>query len=267
MIRSCLGLLTVLITTTVVQAKIDIEGVQAVYGIFGPERKSLETYPGDEMIFRFLVTGAKVDDNGQTDAVMSLKLTNNNNDVLLAQDFPIKGLLALGGNTFPAHARILLSEKTPPGDYNMTVTMADKLSNEKTSFQRKIICKPTEFALVAPEFFRDAEGKVAAQPGGLLSQVVYFRMRGIGIDRTKDKIDTTMTLEVLDAKGKEMMPKPIKVEIKNDDPDVVRQSAFVTYRGQVTLNRTGDFTLRITVTDNIAKKTIKFETPLKVTAP
>ena len=36
--------------------------------------------------------------------------------------------------------------------------------------------------------------------------------------------------------------------------------------GDITLNRSGDFVLRITLTDKLAKKTVKFEAPIKVTA-
>ena len=92
-------------------------------------------------------------------------------------------------------------------------------------------------------------------------------MRAIGIDRTQDKIDTAMTLEVLDAQGKEVQGKPNTGEVKNDDAEVVRKVSSVTYRGSVFLNRPGEFLLRVTITDRLGKKTAKFETPLRVTSP
>jgi hypothetical protein len=108
---------------------------------------------------------------------------------------------------------------------------------------------------------------VLAPIGGVVGQILFFRMRGIGIDRTQEKIDPTMKIEVLDAKGKEVLPKPVIADMKNEDAEVVRKTHFVTYRGQVVLNRPGEFTLCVSVTDNIAKKTASFEVPLRVTKP
>jgi hypothetical protein len=267
MVRSGLSVAMVLLAAAVVQAKVELRNVQAAYGIFGPERKSLDMYPGDEVLFRFTVVGVRLGDDRRTDAVMAVKLTTADGDVLLAQDTPLRVLLGLGGDSFPAQARINLGERTPAGDYTLTVTVTDKLAGEKTSFQRKLTCKPIEFALVAPEFFLDPDGKIPAPAGGLVGQALFFRLRAVGLDRSQDKIDSTMEMHVLDAQGKDVLPKPVTVEVKNDDAEVVRKASIITYRGSLFLNRSGEFTLQIVVTDRIARKTARFETALRVTPP
>jgi hypothetical protein len=63
------------------------------------------------------------------------------------------------------------------------------------------------------------------------------------------------------------MPKPIQSPVHSEDAKVVRAATSITLRGDLTLNRTGEFTLKISLTDKIAKKTVSFEAPMKVTGP
>jgi hypothetical protein len=267
MTRIGFAMAAVLLGASAVQARLEIGSIQAVYGALGPERKSLDVHPNDEIVFRFTVSGARVDADGRVDATIAMKLVDANGDILLVQDNPLKVALTLGGDSFPAHARIGLGERVAPGEYTLTVTILDKLSLEKASFQRKINCVPTEFALVAPEFFYDPEGKVPAPAGGSVGQVLHFRARAIGLDRSQNKIESALAVEILDAAGKDTLAKPVTAETKNDDAEVVRKINSITYRAHFLLNRPGEFTLRVSVTDRIAGKTATFEAPLKVTAP
>jgi hypothetical protein len=111
------------------------------------------------------------------------------------------------------------------------------------------------------------EGKVPAPAGGLVSQTLYFKLRAIGFDRTQGKIDSDMALDVLDAAGKPVMPRPIRARVQNDQPEVVQKAPFLSFSGEISLNRVGDFTLRVTVSDRVGKKSTQFETPLRVTLP
>lgn len=264
MTRIGLAAAALLLATAAAQAKLEILDIQAAYGALGPERKSLDVYPSDEIFFRFTVRGATLDADGRVDALIAMKLTNAQGDVLLHQENPLRVNLSLGGDSFPANARLALGERPTPGEYILTITITDKRSSEKASFQRTITCKPSEFVLVAPEFSYDPEGKLPAPGRGVVGQLLYFRLRAIGIDRTQEKIDTAMSVQVLDAAGKEVLPRPITAEVKNDDAQVVRKVTSVTYRAQLLLNRPGDFTIRVSITDRIAQKTAHFEAPLHV---
>ena len=143
----------------------------------------------------------------------------------------------------------------------------DNLAGEETSFQRKLTAKPVGFRIVAPQFFYDAEAKVAASAGGLVGQNLYFRLRGIGFERTQNKIDTTMSVQVLDVQGKELLPKAILAELRLDDPMTVPKVSSLNFNGNLTLTRPGHFTLRITLNDRLGQKIAQFETPLEVRAP
>ena len=80
-------------------------------------------------------------------------------------------------------------------------------------------------------------------------------------------MDARMAVQVLDAGGEEVMPRPVRSELRNDDPVVVKEAATLTFTGQMTLTRPGKFTLRITVTDRVGDRRARFEAPLTVTEP
>ena len=149
----------------------------------------------------------------------------------------------------------------------MTVIVTDKLSKGSASFQRKLTAREKEFALVAPQFFYDADAKVPAPAGGLVGQTLHLRLKAVDFDRSQGKIDTEMKMQVLDSLGRETMPKPLLVALKTDDPREVQKVATLDFKTSLALNRAGKFSLRITVTDRLGKKTARFETPLQVTAP
>jgi hypothetical protein len=265
--RIALALVVLALWAASAQAKLEIQDVEACYGPLGPPRKTLDVYPQDELHFRFVVTGCAADAEGKVDATLNLKLTNPKGEEVLSQTQALKGLLPLGGNTFPSSARVALGERVPPGEYLLNATVTDNQSNEKAAFERKLNCKPVEFAVVAPEFFLDPEFKVPAALPTRLGQMLIFRTKVIGIDRSQEKIDVVMTLQAVDAKGNATMPKPMTFEVKNDDPATVRKVASLTFRAPIGPNRVGDFTLRIGVTDRIANKTTRLELPLRVIAP
>jgi hypothetical protein len=256
-----------LLTATTAQAKLEIHNIKAVHGLYGPERKNLESLPGDQVLFRFKVEGIKLDANGKIDTSVTVHLADADGKELLDNKSPIQGVLALGGHSFLGTAVVNFGDTVPPGDYTLTVTVKDNLSEQTASFTRKLTCRPIEYAIVMPRLYYDAAGKAPAPAGGLVGQTLFFQSKLIGFDTSQGKIDNEMKLEVLDAKGKPAMPKPITVNVTSDDAEKVKRATSLALNSNLALNRAGDFTLRVTVTDKIAKRTTKFEVPLKVTAP
>jgi hypothetical protein len=266
--RIALASVVLLLFTATAQAKLEIQDIKAVHGLFGPERKNLECLPGDQVFFRFMVNGVKLDADGKMDATVTVHLADADNKQLLDSKGPLQGVLALGGSSLLSDASVNFGDNIPAGDYTLTVTVKDTLSKETASFTRKLTVRPMEFGIVAPRLSYDAEGKVPASPGGLVGQVLHYRFKLIGFDTAKNsKIDAEMKVDVLDAKGKPTMPKPIVACVKQDDPDIIKKITSLNFNGNLALNRSGSFTLRLTVTDKVGNRTTKFEVPLKVTAP
>jgi hypothetical protein len=265
--RVGMATLALLLVATAAQAKLEIQDIKAAFGPLGPERKSLEVQPFDDLLLRFTVSGLKCDDEGKMDVTEVLKLTDADGKVLLEQKLPIKDVLPLGGNRMNLDAHLNVGDKIPEGTYSFSITVKDNLADESVSFDRKVTAKAPSFSLVSPEFFYDPDYKVFAPAGGVVGQKLHFRMKGVGFDKSPGKVDAEMTIQLLDAKGKEVMPKPITVKIASDDPEVVKKANFLTLNGQVALNRAGDFTLVVKLTDKLAKKTVELALPVKVIEP
>ncbi len=143
---------------------LEIRNIQAAYGQVGPVRPSADYYPGDEIFFRFLIAGARLDAAGKISCDLVLTFTGPGDTVLLNKTFPIESIYPLGGDSVPGSARVTLGGDVPPGAYALTVTLRDKVASTQVKFQRAITVRSAAFAIVALRFSYDADGK-AHRPG------------------------------------------------------------------------------------------------------
>jgi hypothetical protein len=264
--RILLSVVLLALVAAPASAKLEIDKIEASHGRLGPLRKNLDFYPYDEVVVRFLVTGAKSDE-GQVDIDLSWQLLDSANKVVLDKKVASKGHLAFGSESFPASVAVLLTEPATAGEYTLKVTVADHLGGESARFERTLNLKATEFAIVSPKFSYDEAGMVPAPAGGVLGQALHFKVFTVGFDRSQGKLDNEMTVQVLDRAGKELLPKPLRVTAEKDDAKLVKELPVLDFSGFLVLTKTGEFTLKITVTDRNSRKTATFETPLKVTTP
>ena len=257
----------VLLPAAPIWAKLEISKIEPALGQLGPERKSLDFYPLDEIMFRYQVAGVKTGADGKTDVEIEVKLVNPFGKNVFDKKTTVLRQLSLGANTFPAYAILPVPEKAPPGEYTLTVQITDRLAKESETFERKLTCKPVSFQIVDLRFWRDADFKVPAPAGGLLGETIHFKLRVIGFDKSKKKVQTALTVTVLDDAGKPIPEKPLVIKAGVDNADDAAKATQVNYNGLLYLNRTGNFTLRFSVEDSEGKQTTAFETPFKVSAP
>jgi hypothetical protein len=246
------------------QAKLEIRDVQASHGQLGPERKSNEYVAGDEVFFRFTLAGVLTDADGRMRCEMKLTVIDPKGKQIPLAESPLQGIVALGGDAMPANASFEFDLGVLPGEYVLTVEVIDRLAKETASFQRKIICKPLEFALVRLRFHQDEAGKVPARIGGTVSQTLFVKFQAIGFDRSQNEVDVEMEIVILDEAGKPVMPKPIRRTLHNEKPAEVKTIDRINLSASLTLNRPGKFALRIVITDKQTKKKVSFEAPLQV---
>ena len=265
--RIALATLLTVLAVAPAFAKPQIQKVEVSHGQLGPERKDTDYVRGDELFVRFTVVDFTCDKEGRFAGELSFEVTDAKKKVLVRQASPLQQRLALGGGTFPAHVSIAIGEELPVGEYALKVTITDNLARASDSFTKKFTCKETEFALVAVRFSADAEGRMPSPVGGAVAQTLFLHARGVGFDRSKGELDVEMTIEILDAAGKPTMPRPVRTVVHNEDPEAVKTATAITLRGELALNRPGDFRLKIRLTDTITKKSVTFEAPLKVTNP
>jgi hypothetical protein len=257
--------LALLVLVTPAWAELAIRDVTPTYGPLGPARKSLAVPAGDELYFRYAITGVRTDAAGRVDGELHVQLTGPNGQALLDDKRPINGLLALGGQTLPATANVSFGPETPAGDYTMTVTVRDKLSGESASFQRKVTCTKAAFALVRLRLSHDERGTIPAA-GGMLGQTVHVRCQAIGFDRSQAKVRVVIAMETADAEERSLMPRPIQARLATEGAEQVAQVRSVDFNGSLILNRVGKFTLRLTATDEVSGQKAEVRVPLHVAA-
>jgi hypothetical protein len=264
--RLLLAVLVTAFAAGTAPAKLELRDVRASHGQLGPERTSDGYVLGDEVYYRFTIAGVTPDADGRVAAEMRLRVTDASGKEVLKATVPVEAVLALGGDGLPGSARVGLNDPITPGEYRLTVEVKDLTAGESASFERTFTCKPVEFAAAQVRFFQDPDGRRPAPVGGVVGQTLFVRTLAVGFDRG-EAIDVGFEIQVLDKEGKPVTPKPIRATVRNEDPAVVKRADVLTFKGELTLNRPGDFVLRLTLTDKPTKKTVTFEAPMRVAAP
>jgi hypothetical protein len=267
MARSLLTFVVIFLWATTVHAKLDITNIQAAYGPVGPVRESPVYYPGDEIVFRYLLTGVGTNARGEIDVDTTLQITDASGKNLFQKTTPTKAAVALGGGSVPGTASVTLGRDVKRGAYRLSVTAKDNLSGQTASFERQITLHETTFTSVNQRFFMDPGGKVPGPAAGLVGQSLYYRLGLIGFDRSKGRIEARLEVEVLDEGGKKVLTKPSTVDYKNEKSEATRAIAQLKFNGFMVLNRAGNFILRFKFADAISGQHAQFEVPLKVTDP
>lgn len=263
-----LGLLLVLLVPVPAFAKLEIRNVQPAHGPLGPARTSDDVYPLDEYGVRYQVAGIKPDKDGKADLEIGVRLAHADGKAGYETKPTVRRFdLSLGGDVVQTYGFVNFTERSPLGGYTLTVTVRDRTSRESTSFERKLTLKPAEFRIVALRFTHDAEGKVPAGTTLLAGDALHYQFKAIGFDRSQKRVSLVMRVRVLDADGKDVGAKPQEAKAEMTDPAKASEARSATLGGQAAMNRTGEFKLKITVEDTVAKKTATFETPLKVLPP
>ena len=263
-----LAILLLVLAAAPALAKLEVNNVQPAYGPLGPARADDDVYPLDEYHVRYQVTGVKPDRDGKADLEVGVRLTNADGKAVFdPKPTPRQLALSLGGDTVQTAGFVTFSEKAPPGEYKLTVSVRDRTSGETAGFDRKLTLKPVEFRIVALRFFHDAEAKL---PGGTtlpVGETLHYQFRVIGFDTRPKRVGLVMRATVLDPEGKDIGATPLEVRADVTDPDKAAGSRRATFGGLAALHRPGEFKLRIAVEDTVGKKTTTVEVPLKVLAP
>ncbi|WP_020472840.1 hypothetical protein [Zavarzinella formosa] len=260
------GLFLLLAVAPAAFAKLEITNVQPAHGMLGPVRDSDDVYPLDEYVVRFQLNGVKTTAEGKTDCELAIRLVNAAGKAVVDTKATLQRVMSLGGDSVPTFAVVTFPAVAPAGEYKLTVSVRDRVASETASLERKLTCKTGEFHLLAPRFTHDPEGKIPAGTTGVAGESLYFRFKVAGYDKSK-KLSLTMKAEVLDSAGKPVDAKPIIANADTTDPEKLASLIQANFTGTLALNRVGEFKLKITVEDNVAKKTVTFETPVKVLAP
>ncbi|VTS07216.1 hypothetical protein [Tuwongella immobilis] len=267
MMRNLFALLALLTLSMPAWAKLELTQAVLAEGPVGPERKSQEFYPLDELVFRIGLRGVKVNDEGRCDLELSFRLVTPAGQTVIDQKGPVQRALVFGGGELTTAAIFLIGLNAPEGVYTARMTIKDKLSQEEVSLEKKLTCKKPGFRILTPRFFHDNDGKIAAAASGTISEARFFRLKVVGYSRANDQIRATMGWQILDADGSIVDSRPALIKAEITKPEEVRKAVQLNFNGMVYFNRPGKFTLRLIVNDLNAQQATQLDIPLEVTNP
>jgi hypothetical protein len=243
-----------------------LSNLRATYGPHGIARGDNKLLPGDLLFLSFEIDGITVDANGKALYSMATEFSDSKGKMLFKQDASDKEMIApLGGGTLPA----VLQADTPvtqaPGDYTVKLTVTDRVSKKTQTLSQVFQVLPPGFGIIRLMTTTDPEGRFARSVYGVGDSLwLNYSLIGFSRDKTSMQPDLTFECRILDEKGQPTMAKPFDGAINKDVPS---NSLVVPVQFQIPLNRTGKFSLELTATDKLAKKTATLKFPLTVFSP
>jgi hypothetical protein len=254
---------------------LEVSNARVTYGRLGPARKDAKFLPGDVYFVAFDVDGLQFNGgNAKYSTKMILRGPDGKPVYESTQQetelFTIQG----GGRvTLDAYAAILTDTK--PGEYTLELTISDQLAKPaKTGkLTRKFEVAEKGFGVVRVNCAYDIggpNGPVFPAPGlGAVGQVLFLHFNVTGFDRDPKTKQPKIKLEVrmLDDKGTPTLKDPVvEVVPKSDDP-IPEQLSGIPLNFPLALTKTGKYTLELTATDVVSKKTSTVTYPLTVIEP
>ncbi|HUE75023.1 MAG TPA: hypothetical protein VMP01_29415 [Pirellulaceae bacterium] len=227
-------------------------------------RSTPATYvTGEQVPIAVRARGITTGEDGKIDVLARADLLDENGKVVAPlgshrANFP----MTLGGSEFNfGMAGNVATGLT--GSHRVRVTIEDQLSGKTATDDLDVWVESREtLALVHLRAGYDPEGKVPSDvfPVGQ-SASVHFHLVGCGIADGKSEIESTLT--ILDQSGKPIPAQPLRVGGKAEQ-SIYADSGVMNCFFMMLLNRSGDFVLRIEVTDKVTEKKVSRDLAIRV---
>ncbi len=232
------------------------------YGIHGAPRTDIRVLPGDSLCVAFDIEGVKVDDAGKVlYSIATEVFDSNNRSQFKNSPRDQEAVNSLGGNRLPATAFLDIGLDQLPGEYTLKVTVTDRAARASKELTQKFTVLPKAFGLVRLTTTTDPEGHHPAPFVGD-GQSLWLNFGVVGFTRGPTKQpNVTVEMVIRDAAGKPTLAKPFTGAVADKVPENV---LGLPMQFLLSLNRDGKFTVELTATDQLSKKTAKATFPLTV---
>jgi hypothetical protein len=241
--------LTTIMTLAPAQTSLDLKNVRTTHGIMGETRKTDKLLPGDVLVVAFDIEGLKVKEDGRVFYSMGMELTKKGKAKAEFKRDPqdLEAENSLGGTTLPAFALSVIGTDSTPGEYNLKVTVKDRLAKTEKVLNKTFEVLPLKLGFVQTRLTNSAGDPVP--PVAVPGQRVYVHCALVGFKLGKDKLpNVTFEMVILDDQGKPTVPKSFKGTITTDVKATPGMMTFVP-RG-LDLNRSGKYKIVIKAKDN-----------------
>jgi hypothetical protein len=243
---------------------LEIRSIQACHGPLGPARARLEVTPLEEVVFRFVVAGLKPAANGEFQFDVAYSMTDSAGKVVLSDTRRHQVIAVMSSDTTPATAAIQIGPTAPLGDYSLKVTVTDCNGGGDANFSRRLTCKPGEFRAINPRFFHDAARTSPGPAGGLAGQSTYLRVLAAGPKWEAGKSSVALRVELTDLEGNVVSRQPVTTRRELTEGGPFRAIALEAW---LPLAKPGEYQIKLTVIDEIARREDVIMLPLTVGSP
>jgi hypothetical protein len=242
---------------------ITLTNVRVTHGLLGPTRADDKLLPGDALLLAFDVEGITSDGEGKVRYSTGIEVFDPKGKSLFKQDpRDLEAIASLGGNRIPAVAQVDIGLDQPPGEHTVKVIVTDRATSKSQTLTHKFTVLPKGFGLVRLRQTSDQDGQsLVAVPGCGETLWVQFSAVEFMRDNASKQPKLTVEMRVLDAKGNPVLTKPVTGTV---DKDVPENAVGIPLHLALLLNRPGKFTVELTATDQLSKKTAKATLPLTV---
>jgi hypothetical protein len=220
--------------------------------------------PGDDLVMAFDIENLYRDEEtGKVVYAMTLEfLDSKEKRIFREENRNIEELNALGGTSFATFVSGRVGRDTKPGKYTLRLTITDRVSKKKTVFKRDFEVLKRKFGLLRVQ--TSAVGFVG-QPFG-----IKFSVEGFEKDEKSKDPKLTLRVRIYDDAVKDptkggTLVRPIELSIPKDlaEDVVAREQKYFDLVTFIRLTRPGKFTLNLSATDRVTKKTVQI--PYKIT--
>ncbi|MBX7103930.1 MAG: hypothetical protein K1X57_07605 [Gemmataceae bacterium] len=243
---------------------LEIRNIQACHGPLGPARTRLEVTPLEEVVYRFVVAGLKPAANGEFQFDIAYSMTDSTGKVVLSDTGRHSVVAVMSGDATPATAAIQVGPTAPPGDYTLRVTVTDCNGGGDAHFSRRLTCKPGEFRAINPRFFHDAARTTPGPAGGLAGQSIYLRVLAAGPKWEAGKSSVALRVELTDLEGNTVSRQPVTTRREITEGGPFRGIGLETL---LPLAKPGEYQIKLTVIDELARREDVITLPLTVGSP
>jgi hypothetical protein len=239
-----------------------LSDVRITAGIHGPTRQRTKFLPGDSLFLSFEIDGITIDEAGKVRYSTSTEITDSNGKVVFrgpARD--LEALAMLGGAKLPAYAQVDVGLDQPPGEYAVKVTVTDLATKKSQALTQKFGVLERGFGMIRPTLTCDPEGQV---PAGIFvpGQSLWLNFVVVGFGRDdKKQPHVTFEMRILDGEGRPTVARPFTGKIQEGVP---ASATALPAQFLLALNRAGQFTAELKVTDQVTGKKIEGAYPFTV---
>ncbi len=252
---------------------LQLTNARVTYGRLGPTRKDTKFLPGDVYFVTFDIEGLQFK-NGNAKYSMKMELFDPkgvSKYKSLEREQEVFSIQGGGRLTTDVYAEI--ATDAAPGKYKIELTVTDVNTKKSAKMTREYEVAEKAFGIVRVNAAYDPggnRGPVFPAPGlACVGQVPFLHFGVTGFERDPKTKQPKIKLQVrmLDEGGKPLLEKAHEETVPSpDDPAAVvpEQLTVVPLLFSLALTKPGKFTVELTATDLISKKTATATYPLVV---